>query len=151
MCVKLSVCYVTNVYMLDEKMIKILWTQRKFLFFFFSDEASSRWQRWKELEKSLSWLNICILSLTRVMCFNVLFNENKLSLANLLRLHDIIGCHSMAKSFSCWLLLLLLLLVFLLLSLPLCFYSPAVLDECFCRLKAHESETRKICLCIIIQ
>lgn len=32
------------------------------------------------------------------MCFNALFNENKLYLENLLRPHDIIGCRQMSKS-----------------------------------------------------
>lgn len=34
------------------------------------------------------------------MCFNVLFNENKLYLENLLRLHDIIGCQSGCSNHS---------------------------------------------------
>lgn len=40
------------------------------------------------------WLNICVLSLTRVMRLNGVFNENKVYLDNLLLLHDIIGCRS---------------------------------------------------------
>lgn len=43
------------------------------------------------------WLNICVLSLTRVMRLNGVFNENKVYLDNLLLLHDIIGCHSSSK------------------------------------------------------
>lgn len=61
------------------------------------------------------------------MCFNVLFNENKLHRGgNLLRLHDNIACHSMLESFSCWLLLL-------------AFRFSAVVDECRLPLRVIES------------
>lgn len=68
-------CYVTNsVHAENEKMIK-------FLALSGPRTSEKLFLRCRAMKKeSLRWLNICILSLTRVMCFNVLFNENKLYL-----------------------------------------------------------------------
>lgn len=60
------------------KVFGLLGTTHKTFYLKVRNQTTEAVQMETEKTKVLSWLNICVLSLTRVMCFNVLFNENKL-------------------------------------------------------------------------